>query len=315
MIMEFIKKNWNANHILVRDRNFFEWMYTDSQGCNFIIAVDEDENMLGMEGVIKYNNSDHPDIAGTLWKVVKTPNPRLGMEIGEKVYEVYQPKCSVAPGLNRKAVRINQILGFLTMPLNHYYILGQCDTYNIALVKETPQRLVENTNKKFVLLSSQDEVEEILDDDLQRQKTPYKDLNYIIHRYMEHPIYKYDLLGIHEADKPVRSILIGREVSYGNSYAYKIVDYLGYYEDLAGTASCFYNFIDERKYEYIDLYCYGIPDEILKTAGFCKRVADEIIIPNYFSPFERKNVDIYFSSSQNEGLNVFRGDGDQDRPS
>ena len=139
MIMEFIRKNWNADHILVRDRNFFEWMYTDSQGCNFIIAIDEYENMLGMEGVIKYNHSDHPDIAGTLWKVVKTPNPRLGMEIGDKVHEVYQPNCSVAPGLNRKAVRINQILGFLTLPLNHYYILGQCDTYNIALIKEAPQ--------------------------------------------------------------------------------------------------------------------------------------------------------------------------------
>ena len=90
------------------------------------------------------------------------------------MHEVYQPNCSVAPGLNRKAVRINQILGFLTLPLNHYYILGQCDTYNIALIKEAPQRLVGNTNKRFVLLHSQDEVEEILDDDLQRQKTPYK---------------------------------------------------------------------------------------------------------------------------------------------
>lgn len=315
MIMEFIGKNWNQNHILFRNRDFFEWMYVDSNGCNFIVAMDKNGNMFGMEGVIKYNSSEHPDIAGTMWKAVKTSNPCLGMEIGEKMYEVYQARCDVAPGVNRKAMRINRMLGYLAMPLRHYYILGQCENYNIALVVERPKRLVENTNKRFILLHSRDEVAEIIDDDLQRQKTPYKDLNYIIHRYMEHPIYKYELLGIQEAGKAVRSIVIGREVSYGNSCVYKIVDYLGYYEDLSGTASCFYNLIDERQYEYVDLYCYGIPGEILKAAGFCERMADEIVIPNYFSPFERKNVEIYFSSSRSEGLNVFRGDGDQDRPS
>ena len=38
-------------------------------------------------------------------------------------------------------------------------------------------------------------------------------------------------------------------------------------------------------------------------------------IPNYFEPFERINVDIYFAASVSKGLVLFRGDGDQDRPS
>ena len=50
--------------------------------------------------------------------------------------------------------------------------------------------------------------------------------------------------------------------------------------------------------------------------GFLKRTEnDPNIIPNYFEPFEQKNVDIYFVSNVMENLHLYRGDGDQDRPS
>lgn len=74
--------------------------------------------------------------------------------------------------------------------------------------------------------------------------------------------------------------------------------------------------MQENKWEYIDLYCYGIEDDILKRSGFLKRTEnDPNIIPNYFEPFEQKNVDIYFVSNVMENLHLYRGDGDQDRPS
>jgi hypothetical protein len=37
------------------------------------------------------------------------------------------------------------------------------------------------------------------------------------------------------------------------------------------------------------------------------------IIPNYFAPFERRNVEIWYSSKPAD-IVMLRGDGDQDRP-
>ncbi len=312
--MGFIKENWDENHILARDRKFFDWMYVDRDGCNFIIAVDGDGNMLGMEGVIKYNSSEHPDLAGTMWKVKKSGNPQLGMEIGKKMYEVYQARCDVAPGVNRRAMKINQMLGYLSAPLNHYYIPGKRPEYQLAVIKKSYERRKDLTDKKFVFLNEPEDVAAVIDDEWQRGKAPYKDAPYILHRYMRHPVYQYEMIGIQDAAGRIRSIIVGREVSCRGALAYKIVDYIGHYEDLMNCSACFYELLDNRQYEYMDLYCYGISDSILESAGFLKRISDEVVIPNYFSPFERRNVDIYFVSSISEGLNVFRGDADQDRP-
>ena len=87
-IMQFIEKNWKENHILARDENFFHWMYTDEEGCNVILAEDEHNAICGMIGVIKYNSTKNPDIVGTMWKVLHTKNPQLGLDIGKKMYEI-----------------------------------------------------------------------------------------------------------------------------------------------------------------------------------------------------------------------------------
>ncbi|MDE6748858.1 MAG: hypothetical protein K2K21_07340, partial [Lachnospiraceae bacterium] len=74
--------------------------------------------------------------------------------------------------------------------------------------------------------------------------------------------------------------------------------------------------LEELGYEYIDFYCYGISDDIMRQSGFIKRESDDVnIIPNYFEPFEARNVDIYFVSNVLDKLHLYRGDGDQDRPS
>ena len=110
-IMQFIKEHWNEKHILARDREFFEWMYVDEEGGNFIVAVDDENKIYGIEGVIKYNSSTCPDISGTVWKTLKTDNPCLGLEIGEKMHEIFQPRGNMSLGLNKKAMKINLLLG------------------------------------------------------------------------------------------------------------------------------------------------------------------------------------------------------------
>ncbi len=313
--MDFIKTNWKQNHILARDIDFFKWMYVDEQGCNFILSFDDDGQINGMEGYIKYNKGTSPDIAGTMWKVLKTDNPMLGMEIGKKMYEVENVRADAAPGLTKRAMKINQIIGYLGGRLDHYYILADQEDYKLAVVEERKQSRVSISNKQFYIIDKEEQLKRVLDDDNQRRKAPYKDIDYLIHRYMQHPIYHYDLLGVRNEEEDVCCVIVGRMVEYNGARAYKIIDILGELKELIGTANCFLNWMQTNHLEYIDLYCFGVPEEYILSAGFSKREGDEVVIPNYFEPFERKNVDIYFASSVSEGLVLFRGDGDQDRPS
>ena len=52
-------------------------------------------------------------------------------------------------------------------------------------------------------------------------------------------------------------------------------------------------------------------------AGF-KLLEDltEVIIPNYFEPVINENIDILFAYKKKENIkfNIYKGDGDQDRP-
>lgn len=313
--MDFIKLHWKQNHILARDLEFFKWMYVDEQGCNFILSYDNAGQINGMEGYIKYNQESSPDIAGTMWKVLKSDNPLLGMEIGKKMYEIENVRADAAPGLTKRAMKTNQILGYLGGQLEHYYILADQEKYKLAIVNEKKSAKGECSNKRFVQIDTEEQLRSVICDEEQRKKAPYKDLNYLIHRYMHHPIYHYDLLGIQNDHRDVCCVIVGRMVEYEGARAYKIIDILGKLDELIGTANLFQNLIKTKQLEYIDLYCFGVPEEYVLSAGFIRRIGEEVIIPNYFEPFERKNIDIYFAASVSKGLVLFRGDGDQDRPS
>ena len=64
--------------------------------------------------------------------------------------------------------------------------------------------------------------------------------------------------------------------------------------------------------------CYGCNEETLSKAGFRKinLESEEIIAPNYFSPFIQENIKINFMADTIEinKLRICKADGDQDRP-
>ena len=93
------------------------------------------------------------------------------------------------------------------------------------------------------------------------------------------------------------------------------MDFFGRDEDLALAGNEIDRILTEEDYEYIDFYCYGIADSILKDGGFSLRnETDKNIIPNYFDPFLLKNIEIYFYTWFLPDIHVYRGFGDQDRP-
>ena len=76
------------------------------------------------------------------------------------------------------------------------------------------------------------------------------------------------------------------------------------------------NICDENDLEYIDFYNSGFEKKNIIKSGFkLKLVSNNIIIPNYFNPFIRKNIELkYAYFPTDEKMILFKGDCDQDRP-
>lgn len=81
-IMQFMDEHWKPGNILAKDRDFFEWQFIDRGKLNMFIGIDEKSGKIyGMMGAILYNQNEHPDISGCTWQVIKSGNPRLGLEL------------------------------------------------------------------------------------------------------------------------------------------------------------------------------------------------------------------------------------------
>ena len=70
--------------------------------------------------------------------------------------------------------------------------------------------------------------------------------------------------------------------------------------------------------EYVDFYEYGIKNSIMLKSGLTKNnFNNNIITPNYFEPFVKRNINLGWAikSNNTKVTHMFKGDCDQDRPS
>ena len=142
---------------------------------------------------------------------------------------------------------------------------------------------------------------------------PYKDFQYIKHRYFDYPIYRYNVYGIKCEGKLV-SAFITRNETVNGRIVVRIFDYIGDYKYIINMAHYIRNILFIDNVEYCDIYFYGVDEQLFVDAGFIEVEDDDVnIIPNYFHPFEKSNIDIW-CDSQYKNTVFFKADGDQDRP-
>ena len=134
-----------------------------------------------------------------------------------------------------------------------------------------------------------------------------------MNRYAKHPIYKYKFYGIYNQQELI-SILVARFVNVKDRMVIRIVDALG---KLQGSLyESFQEILHDTGAEYIDFMNYGIDKSVFYKMGFRELdLEGDLIIPNYFEPFEQCNVKIDIAWKADYGSYVaFKGDSDQDRP-
>lgn len=312
--ISFIDNHWKKNHIFTKDRDLFEWQYKEQNNFNFIISKNNNkiDGILGFIPINHYDNNLSEKVYWlAIWKIIE--NSKIN---GFDLYTYFKKFSNfdslIVLGISDIAYKFYKILRFKTGIMSHYYIQNENVTdFSIGKFKKP----CKENNKKF---KNDYRIKKIINikelKTIQNLYYPFKSINYIINRYLIHPTYKYFLYGVYNNDS-LKTVFVIRKIYVGNSSCLRIMDIYGKIDDIGNIYEQMQKLLKKEQSEYIDLYNYGIDENSLKAIGFKKRENEEVIIPNYFEPYEMKNVEIkYAFKSNREDIVIFKGDSDQDRP-
>ena len=317
-IMIFIKKYWDyGEHIFSKSEEIIKYIYLLNNQLSFVIAEDKDKDEIcGICGFIRYSNEMRPSVSPTFLKTIKTQNNMLAIDMIN--YIVSETHCGdfSCVGIKKKILIIYKFMRYNTGALQHYYRISDKVEYKVADIRNKNIIPVNRDSiYKLVELNDFDELNNKFNLDKHICRKPYKDFWYIKMRYYDYPFYNYKIYGISNNFNEIDSILICREVEHDKTKILKIVDFIGFAKDLKNISYSLQSLIDTNKYEYIDMYCYGIDEKIMNSAGFSLLdERDPNIIPNFFGPFVKENVDINFFTTGSDKYQLFSADSDLDRP-
>lgn len=317
-LMDFFDEHWEKGCLLSRDRAYFEWEFVIGGEVNYFIAV---HNVTGKidaaMGFIPCSLRERPDGFPAIWAANPHSDTKfLGLLLGEN-WKKLRPVRHV-PSVSMRDASVNiakRFYGLDVCRMAHYYRLSERDDYRIASVTQKKRIAVTDLGTKLIPMPTMDMVRRFFDFDAFSDDPMYKDEWYFEHRYFQNPYYKFSVWGIETAPGRTDGILVARAVDMFGSSVLRIVDFCGPNEAIRGIGPEIDLLMAQNGFEYTDFYCLGIPDDMMREAGFTMRGDDdENIIPNHFEPFERRNVDIWVRVPNVKNIRLFKGDGDQGRP-
>ena len=291
---EFLKNHWNPNFIYVKDNSYFNYEF--SGNSNFVLSK-KDGKIVAVLGFLEYDDREG-DIFNAVWK--NSGKEDDGLKCLQFLLNAGYKSVSSC-GINKKTIPIYEFLGINTGRLKHFYILNQeIEEYKIAKISEKNVKKIESKNiVDLIEVENIDELLKLIDYQDLKKYNFYKSPEYFNKRYFNHPYYKYHVI-----------------VKANGGSCIRIMDFLGDEKEFNKLTNYLIDKMLKEKHEYIDIYEVGIEDKVLESSGFVERIEeDSNIIPNYFEPFIQKNIEIYYMSNCNSKFRMFKGDGDQDRPS
>ncbi len=326
MILDFIDNHWQKNHALVLSRALMDWQHFDPirNRYNFFIAVHKGSGEIhALQGVIPTSQYDpeikNPLIMGAIWKVRDDAViPGLGMMV-RLFGETQIVGCARGGlGLSNDASGIDKHLNLRHGNCNHFYLLnpdlrdfkiaGNVSKNAFTRTKNDPNKLFEELDEAGYLSLPKEVFEPI---------PFYKSKMYFVNRFFRHPIYNYRATLITNQSGKGLGVFFWRFCEHETCRCIRIVEMFMKPGALPGNQSNFEDLLRAHNAEYIDCYNIGYTETEFINAGFSERHQSDIIIPNYFEPFVRKNCELSYSliaADPNLKTLFFKADGDQDRP-
>lgn len=319
LLLTYIDQFWQKNHILVKNKDLFNWQHQDKLFCNFYVFKNEEKicGILGFIPTYQYDKSlaKNKDYFGAIWSVNKLAPPAAGHFLMKKLINTENPNFIGFVGISEQAKFFYKKWKLKINSLNHYFIINSSlKEFKILKKNRSENNFLAAKNTKFKLIKI-DNVSELK---LVHKYKPEKTINYLVKRYQKHPVYNYFFYGLEDKNNNILCVFVIRKQNYLDSSCLRIIDIFGDIDNVGSLKKQFENLLSIENAEYIDLLNYGISEKIFKKLDFSKLdfSSDDIIIPNFFHPFIQRNIKIEFSYiSKYEDFTIFRGDGDQDRPS
>ena len=310
---------------MVRSKEILDFQYynREEDKYDFVLAENTQTGELdGIRGWIRVAQYD-PALAqyDEVWSAVS--KVRTDVENNEiKVLGSYlwryleKHKGFGTVGISRFSFAMHTAIRHKLCSLAQYFILNnETRKYKIATVHADYQHPTGIVESNWHLREIED-INSVDEDAVPAYYRPFKSKTYLINRFAKHPVYKYHFYGIYEGEE-LRSILVGKFVEINDSKILRIVDVLGSLEEVGNLYHDFQSILKETGSEYGDFLCYGIDDAVFQRMGFDKLdpEQEQLIIPNYFEPYEAKNIVINGAYKPAERYCMFKADADQDRPS
>ena len=95
------------------------------------------------------------------------------------------------------------------------------------------------------------------------------------------------------------------------------MDFIGKGVAFHGMYNQFVELLERERAECISFPCDGLKYEDLYKGGFRLRDESDIILPVYYEPFVKSNVELdyhFYPEELGKSLVIVKGDADQDRP-
>jgi len=328
-IIGFLREHWSHDHILVQSSALFDWQHLSSTHpgqLNFVLALHTtSQAVLAILGFIPISQfslcTEWSETFLAIWKARDDVRcVGLGAQLHKYLILRTQPAMIGAVGLSRMVVPIYRALGYQTGLLDHHVVFNpHRRTFSIASgVERQHIPAVVRPDPATRCIPLIDAPGSPILEALCTGAVPRKTWHYVRRRYFQHPFYRYHVFGLFLDGTP-RAILIARKVQENDSAVLRVSDYLGDATVLPRFQGALQEILATENAEYLDIYQHGIDDNILTAAGFLnRRQQPSLIVPNYFEPFVAANIELDFAYKQCDpsldGIRIFRGDADQDRP-
>ena len=320
IFFKYFKKNYKKKHIFLKSKKIFDWQYLDGENYNFYILVIKNK-IKAIQGYIPTSLYDkklkNDSVFLSLWS-------SAGLTTGSKLFFYFSKKIKhkiiIGLGSSYQSLMFQKLLNFKCGYMNHYFLTSN----KISKKLISPSNFSNFKKQKFINnfkeLNNEREILKI-NKNIFAHQTPKKTQKYLINRYLNHPFYKYNIYAIKNNLK-ISAIFVSRVSKYQNKSAVRIVDFVGPSLRFPNGKYLFEYLLKINSSEFIDIYCYGIPKRYLDKSNLediKKYKNQKLIIPNYFEPFTKKNIDLAYAfkikRKVNNDVRFFKGDSDLDRPS
>lgn len=316
----FVNQYYQKNHILWLDRELFEYMYLENDGrLNFVMAFEPNSDAL--IAILGYIPSDaaHSRISLSMWKSRSDSHLRqykAGLAVLRFLINELKPKSIFSTGISADTRDVYRFLGYSCDVMNHHVLVNN-QISDFRIITNPPTASHEHLSDDPAVYSL---AQLNTDEELRRAAASLnfsetlKDVDYLCHRYLHHPRFKYEIREVIQNAKTVGILVFRRSFANGSS-CIRIIDVVGAENCLKSAVRPLVQEMQQNGDEYIDLLSWGLDGEQIKDLGFndCREFTD-CVVPEYFSPFSQTNVDrLLFTNLPNAEI-IYKGDGDQDRP-